>query len=440
MPYGAQWSVRCRRARVPSGLRRASTAANNFGARLRVLRRAKGLRQQDLAGGEYSAAYISMLESGRTRASMKALEHISRKLGIGVAELLGGVPQPNQAEARLEVARTLLAAEESERALQVLAEVRDKELTPRQHVARLRLEGRAHLQLRNAKAAMPVLQRALLLAQQLNDNVEVAHVRNQIGLCCYYNAAHREAVQHHLACLEAIHRGEVRDAVLEFRVLSNLGNEHGALGELPAAIGYYERALAMANDVVDHERLAGIHAGLAFAYTKQEDYEGAITHARTSFELYEQIGAKKTLPEIMNNLAYLYGKVGNRTRADALLVQAIDGARTNRNLYALPHLILSRAELHKTTDPEQARRFGREALAAAEAAEQREAILSVRLFLAGLETDPTTARVAFDQCLSLARLSVPERERRVLEAHADWEQAHGDVRRAAKLLKEALHK
>src|SRR5437588_132021 len=83
---------------------------------------ADGLRQQDLAGGEYSAAYISMLESGRTRASMKALEHISRKLGIGVAELLGGVPQPNQAEARLEVARTLLAAEESERALQVLAE------------------------------------------------------------------------------------------------------------------------------------------------------------------------------------------------------------------------------------------------------------------------------------------------------------------------------
>lgn len=381
-----------------------------------------------------------MLESGRTRASMRALEHISRKLGVSVAELLGGVPQPNQAEARLQMARTLLAAEESERALHALADLRDDELTPRQHVARLRLQGRAHLQLRDSKAAMPILQRALKLAQQLGDNAEVAHVRNQIGLCCYYDAAHREAVAHHLACLDAIHRGEVRDAVLEFRVLSNLGNEHAALGEHAAAIGYYERALAMANDVVDHERLAGIHAGLAFAYTKQEDYEAAITHARTSFELYEQIGAKKTLPEIMNNLAYLYGKVGNTSRADALLGEAIDGARANRNMYTLPHLLLSRAELHRPADREQARRLAREALAAAEAAEQREGILSARLFLASVENDATMARTAFDQCLTLARLSVPERERRVLEAYADWEEAHGDPRRAARLMKEALHK
>src|SRR5919201_6457226 len=161
---------------VPNSLRRASVGTEAFGARLRALRRARGLRQQDLAGGEYSAAYISMLESGRTRASMKALDHISRKLGISVAELLGGVPQPNEAEARLEVARTLLAAEESERALSVLAGITDDSLTPRQHVARLRLEGRAHLQARDAKAAMPVLDRALKLAQQLGDAAEIAHV------------------------------------------------------------------------------------------------------------------------------------------------------------------------------------------------------------------------------------------------------------------------
>jgi tetratricopeptide (TPR) repeat protein len=425
---------------VPSALPRAGAGIDSFGARLRNLRRARGLRQRDLAGGEYSAAYISMLESGRTRASMKALDHISRKLGVSVAELLGGAPQPNGVEARLEVARTLLAAEESEQALEVLSGLREDELSPRQHVARLRFEGRARIQQRDPKAAMPVLQRALRLAMQLADSAEVAHVRNQIGLCCYYTYAYREAIQHHLACLEAIHRGEVRDAVLEFRVLSHLGNEHTAVGEHAAAIGYYERALSIAGDVVDQDRLAGVHAGLAFVYAKQEDYEAAITHARTSVELYEQIGAKKTLPEIMNNLAFLYGKVGNRSRADDLLGQAIDRARANGNMFAVPQLVLSRAELHVTTDRDRAASLGREALAAAEKAEQREAILSSRLFLAGLETDGTTARIAFDQCLALARAQLPEREPRVLEAYADWEQAHGEARRAAKLLKEALHR
>jgi tetratricopeptide (TPR) repeat protein len=419
---------------------RTRVGTDAFGARLRDLRRARGLRQQDLAGGEYSAAYISMLESGRTRASMKALEHISKKLGVSVAELLGGAPQPNGAEARLEVARTLLAAEESDQALTVLGELQERDLTPRQYVARLRLQGRAHLQLRDPKAAMPVLEKALKLAQQLRDATEVAHVRNQIGLCCYYTFAFHEAIQHHLACLEAIHRGDVRDAVLEFRVLSNLGNEHAALGEHAAAIGYYERALAIASDVVDQERLAGVHAGLAFAYTKQEDYEAAIMHARTSFELYEQIGAKRTLPEIMNSLAYLYGKVGNRSRADDLLAQAVERARLNGNKFLIPHALLSRAELQLDVDRPRAAEFARQALAAAEAVEQREAILSSRLFLAGLEVEPQKARGAFEQCLALARAQVPERERRVLEAYADWEQAHGDTRHAAKLMKEALHK
>ena len=415
-------------------------AADTFGARLRSLRRARKLRQQDLAGGEYSAAYISMLESGRTRASMKALDHISKRLGVSVAELLGGAPRPNGAEARLEVGMTLLAAEEPDQALEVLAELREEDLTPRQYVAKLRLQGRAHIQQRDPKSARPVLERALKLAQQLADAGEIAHIRNQIGLCCYYNFAYQEAIQHHLACLEAIHRGDVRDAVLEFRVLSNLGNEHAAVGEHAAAIGYYERALAIASDVVDQERLAGVHAGLAFAYTKQEDYEAAITHARTSFNLYEQIGAKRTLPEIMNSLAYLYGKVGNRARADDLLAQAIERARTNGNKFLIPHALLSRAELQVDVDRPRALDLARQALVAAEAIEQREAILSVRLFLAALETDATAAREGFDRCLALARAQVPERERRVLEAYADWEQAHGDTRRAAKLMKEALHK
>src|SRR5919199_2708781 len=353
MRSGAQSSALSKSGQVPSDIRRAAPGTESFGARLRNLRRARGLRQQDLAGGAYTAAYISMLESGRTRASMKALEHISRKLGVTVAELLGGAPPPNGAEARLEVARTLLAAEESEQALEVLGAVRDDELTPRQYVGRLRLQGRAHIQMRDPKAAMPVLERALKLARELGDDAEVAHVRNQIGLCCYYDYAYREAIQHHLACLEAIHRGDVRDAVLEFRVLSHLGNEHTAVGEHAAAIGYYERALSIASDVVDQDRLAGVHAGLAFAYTKQEDYEAAITHARTSFELYEQIGAKKTLPEIMNNLAFLYGKVGNRSRADDLLGQAIDRARANGSMFSVPQLLLSRAELHATSDRER---------------------------------------------------------------------------------------
>src|SRR5260221_1512525 len=66
----------------------------DVGARIRSLRTARGLTQAQLAEPQYTKAYVSMLESGRTRASMKALEHIAGRLGVQPSDLLGGSPSP----------------------------------------------------------------------------------------------------------------------------------------------------------------------------------------------------------------------------------------------------------------------------------------------------------------------------------------------------------
>src|SRR5438045_9558707 len=66
----------------------------DVGARIRSLRTARALTQAQLAEPQYTKAYISMLESGRTRASMKALEHIAGRLGVQPSALLGGPPSP----------------------------------------------------------------------------------------------------------------------------------------------------------------------------------------------------------------------------------------------------------------------------------------------------------------------------------------------------------
>ena len=59
----------------------------DVGARIRSLRTAKGMTQAQVAEPNYTKAYISMLESGRTRASMKALEHIAGVLGVFFAHV-----------------------------------------------------------------------------------------------------------------------------------------------------------------------------------------------------------------------------------------------------------------------------------------------------------------------------------------------------------------
>ncbi len=58
-----------------------------FGSRLRRLRLAAGLSQADLAGGQVSASYVSLLESGRRTPTPPVLAHLASRLGVAPDEL-----------------------------------------------------------------------------------------------------------------------------------------------------------------------------------------------------------------------------------------------------------------------------------------------------------------------------------------------------------------
>src|SRR6266852_3010091 len=110
----------------------------DVGARIRSLRTAKGLTQAQLADPLYTKAYISMLESGRTRASMKALEHIAGVLGVTPADLLGGPPAAESHEYLLVEARRLVESGNAEGAIPILEALKDG-LTPGDQLVRLRI-------------------------------------------------------------------------------------------------------------------------------------------------------------------------------------------------------------------------------------------------------------------------------------------------------------
>src|SRR5438552_8716930 len=58
------------------------------GRRVRTLRLARNLTQAALAGRDFSKGFISLVESGRTRMSLRAAEIIATKLDVSVGELL----------------------------------------------------------------------------------------------------------------------------------------------------------------------------------------------------------------------------------------------------------------------------------------------------------------------------------------------------------------
>jgi len=59
-----------------------NVVTETVGERLKRLRREQGLAQRDLSGPGISYAYISRIEAGARRPSVKALRMLARKLGV----------------------------------------------------------------------------------------------------------------------------------------------------------------------------------------------------------------------------------------------------------------------------------------------------------------------------------------------------------------------
>lgn len=72
-----------------------------LGGRLRAVRVAKGMTQSDVAGDSMSIAYVSRMESGQRRPTVKALTELARKLGVPVEQLLGAMTAGEADEVRL---------------------------------------------------------------------------------------------------------------------------------------------------------------------------------------------------------------------------------------------------------------------------------------------------------------------------------------------------
>ncbi|MET8998976.1 helix-turn-helix transcriptional regulator [Amycolatopsis sp. Hca4] len=80
--------------------------SESVGERLRELRTERGLTQRELAGPQYSAAYVSSVETGARTPSGDALRFFAQQLGIDPDELLGGRSPRELIELDLELIET----------------------------------------------------------------------------------------------------------------------------------------------------------------------------------------------------------------------------------------------------------------------------------------------------------------------------------------------
>src|SRR2546428_726108 len=159
----------------------------DVGARIRSLRTAKGLTQAQVAEPQYTKAYISMLESGRTRASMKALEHIAGVLGVKPADLLGGAPSPATPQYSMLEAKRLIEQARGAEAIPIL-EGLEEGLTAGDQLVRLRYLAVAYnlvSQQSDDRPSLALLYAGMGKAYHDSGDLEAAIIYNQRSLQVY---------------------------------------------------------------------------------------------------------------------------------------------------------------------------------------------------------------------------------------------------------------
>src|SRR5213593_180867 len=373
----------------------------DVGARIRSLRTAKGMTQAQVAEPNYTKAYISMLESGRTRASMKALDHIAGVLGVNPSDLLGGASTPATPQLDLLEARRLLEVGDGNAAVPLLEKL-EEGLNASDQLVRLRYLAAAYNMVGQPKQAFPIIERAQRMADLLENAEESIRLKAVLAAAHARMYDYTESTRLLREVVVACDEGVVKDKTFHFRRLVDLALALTSQRQGKQALTIYERDIELSESFGDRN-------GIAKAYQNEGDLEGAIQYNLRSLQAYEELGLLDQVACTLDNAAMLYAEYGNRERANDCLRRAAALAQQTKRDGTLASIRATEAEILAKTDPARGLDAAQEALRFARKVGQPDAEVRALVLIGELRmaSSAAAAKRLFQEASQLAEERVP---------------------------------
>jgi transcriptional regulator with XRE-family HTH domain len=263
------------------------------------------MTQAQLASPEFSISYISAIERGKIRPSLKALSILARRLDVPLTFLLESSPA-RAAEARavgyspadagpdqkIEVdllhASVLIQQGAHSQAEQLLAAMQPERMATEQVYQLYRLRGDMSIGVHEYQQAVVDLRLAVRQGEAMNDSESTERARNRLGTAYFSLYNYTLAIENHLRCNYAIEQRAINDPVFALSVYSNLANDYFHLEDLDNAVSYTHRALALFEDMERNSlSFAQTYMEISQQYTQAGKLTIARDYAMRSLALYE---------------------------------------------------------------------------------------------------------------------------------------------------------
>lgn len=403
-----------------------------IGVRLRRLRTERGLSQRELAGPGVSYAYISRIEAGTRRPSVKALRTLARKLGVSPEYLETGSELRDVDERELHLAdaelRLRIAGESDaarEEFARILSDASDAGDTRSALRARIGL-GLAAAQAGDYVTAATVLQEAVDIAAL--SPLDRPDVFAALGQAYAAAGAHDRATELLESCLEHIDEHDPENVAAYVRFAGYLSAELSDRGELARAESVLTQALQRADDATDPYTRVRLYWSVA----RLSEYEGrpgrALEYVRKAIALLEATEDTMHLARAHLLCAWIMGSEDRAEEARPHLERAETLLGSNPDATDLAMLRVEQARIAaKLGEGDNAVARGREALdllGLDNVAEQGSTWWSIGEGLA-LQGDITAAIDAFRKGVD------------ILDSCQRWREAAQACRRWAKVLRDA---
>ncbi|HLJ66809.1 MAG TPA: helix-turn-helix domain-containing protein [Chloroflexota bacterium] len=291
------------------------------GQRIRRARLERGMSLAAVGGDDLSRSFLSLVELGRSRISLRALAIVAERLELPIGYFLEDTPgAAGVVELAIDQAAVALARQEASECLRILDGL---DVSDRQRGRLLALRGRALLKLGKPREAVQALREALELESGSADFHSIAELRYSLGAALYSSGAFDEALVHLRRALDEL-ASEPLDPALVGKITVTIGHVLSLRDDPGAAMDYYDQAREHFGVLGDLSTLGAIYSGLSAAHERRGDIASALRYSKLSLGAFEaQQNAYQAAREL-NNMANAYRELG---QLDQALAQAAESAQ-----------------------------------------------------------------------------------------------------------------
>lgn len=359
--------------------------AARVGSNIREVRTRLDMTQAQLAAPEFSISYISAIERGKIRPSLKALSVLARRLDVPLTFLLEGSPSdatearaigysPTDAgpDQRIDVdllqADVLIQQGKFHEAEELLTPIQPDRITTDQVYRLYLLRGQTHLEAGEYQEAVVDLRSALSQGESLNDSEYAERARYLLGNAYFALHNYTLALEHHIRCNTALEQETIGDPLFSLDVYTALANDYFRINDLEKATHYYRHALAILDAFSrDTRSFARTYMEIAQHYKSMGKLLMARDYTMRSLAIYEMRNEQRLVGITHQKLGKTFERQDNLQEAEQEYRIAIGIERELQDEVASSLCHTSLAELLlKQNRLDEAEREAQEALRFAE--------------------------------------------------------------------------